>query len=174
MAREAGPADGRAPTRPDRQDRPTRPDGPTGRCVVPATADRWPDVELLLGSGGERGCWCQSWRGASAAFGRSDPGDNRDRLRCQVEEGPAPGVLAYLDGVAVGWCGLGPRASMPRLMRSRTIPIVDDVAVWSIGCFVVRAGLSPTRSDPRPARRRGRLRAVAGSAGDRGLPDRSG
>ena len=111
--------------------------------VVPATADRWSDVVELLGGSGERGCWCQSWRGSESAdvraFGRSAPGANRIALEAQVRSGEfAPGVIAYLGEVAVGWCGLGPRAAMPRLMRSRTIPRVDDVAVWSIGCFVVR------------------------------------
>ena len=123
--------------------------------VLPATAERWQDVLALLGSGGERGCWCQSWRGSDSAsvsaFGRSAPGANRDALESQVRFGDfAPGVVAYVEGEAVGWCGLGPRASMPRLMRSRTIPLVDDVPVWSIGCFVVRTGF----------RRRGVARAL--------------
>ena len=109
--------------------------------VVPATAPRWPDVVTLLGGSGERGCWCQAWRGSAAGFGRASPGGNREALHDQVESGAyAPGVLAYLDGEVVGWCGLGPRAAMPRLVNSRTIPHVDDVAVWSIGCFVVRTG----------------------------------
>lgn len=127
--------------------------------VVPATPERWSDVVILLGAGGERGCWCQSWRGSDAAsvsaFGRSAPGANRDALESQIRFGEfAPGVVAYLDGQPVGWCGLGPRASMPRLMRSRTIPLVDDVAVWSIGCFVVRTGF----------RRRGVARALLDGA----------
>jgi GNAT superfamily N-acetyltransferase len=127
--------------------------------VVPATGDRWSDVVELLGGSGERGCWCQSWRGSEsadvAAFGRSAPGANRIALEAQVRTGAfAPGVVAYFHGVPVGWCGLGPRAAMPRLLRSRTIPTVDDVPVWSIGCFVVRAGY----------RRRGVARALLGGA----------
>jgi hypothetical protein len=27
--------------------------------VVPATLDRWEDVEVVLGTDSERGCWCQ-------------------------------------------------------------------------------------------------------------------
>ena len=127
--------------------------------LCPATPQRWPDVVILLGTNGERGCWCQSWRGAEAGpaggFGRSDPGWNRDALESQVRFGGfAPGVIAYLDGEPVGWCGLGPRAAMPRLMRSRTIPLVDDLPVWSIGCFVVRVGY----------RRRGLARALLDGA----------
>ena len=127
--------------------------------IRPATAARWPDVVTLLGGNGERGCWCQAWRGSDgrpgSAFGRSADGANRDALESQVRFGAfAPGVIAYLDGEPVGWCGLGPRAAMPRMMRSRTIPLVDDVAVWSIGCFVVRAGY----------RRRGVARALLDGA----------
>jgi GNAT superfamily N-acetyltransferase len=117
--------------------------------VVPATADRWPDVVTLLGGGTERGCWCQAWRGTRRGDGLGV--DNRARLEAQVRDGTfAPGVIAYLAGEPVGWCGLGPRAAMPRLAASRTIPAVDDRPAWSIGCFVVRPGY----------RRRGVARAL--------------
>ncbi len=117
--------------------------------VHPATAERWPDVVTLLGGTTERGCWCQAWRGTRKADGFGD--DNRARLEAQVRGGSfAPGVIAYLGGEPVGWCGLGPRAAMPRLQGSRTIPAVDDAPAWSIGCFVVRPGF----------RRRGVARAL--------------
>lgn len=126
--------------------------------VVPATVGRWDDVVALLGGNGEQGCWCQSWRGTDAGspgFGQALAGAHRAALERQVTEGDfAPGVIAYLDGLPVGWCGLGPRRAMPRLMRSRTIPLVDDVPVWSIGCFVVRVGY----------RRRGVARALLDGA----------
>jgi GNAT superfamily N-acetyltransferase len=48
--------------------------------------------------------------------------------------------LAYLDNQIVGWCGFGPRSEMGRLVRSRTIPAVDGLPVWSIVCFLVRPG----------------------------------
>jgi GNAT superfamily N-acetyltransferase len=53
---------------------------------------------------------------------------------------PGPGVLAYVDGEVAGWCSVAPRASYRRLLRSRTIPVVDDRDTWSIVCFVVRPG----------------------------------
>jgi len=68
-------------------------------------------------------------------------GGNRERLHAQIEAGDfAPGLLAYIDGEPVGWCGLGPRRAMPRLVNSRTIPAFDDLPVWSIGCFKIRVG----------------------------------
>jgi GNAT superfamily N-acetyltransferase len=123
--------------------------------VHPATAERWPDVVTLLGGSDERGCWCQAWRGSRRGDGA--PRDNRARLESQVRAGSfAPGVVAYHGGIPVGWCGLGPRAAMPRLVGSRTIPQVDDAPAWSIGCFVVRPGY----------RRRGVARALLRGAVD--------
>ena len=107
--------------------------------IVAATVDRWSDVAELLGESGERGCWCQPWRGTDAvarATGESRPA----RLRRQMEADPPPGYLAYLDGMPVGWIGVSVRTETPRLVRSRTIPAIDDLPVWSIGCFRIRVG----------------------------------
>lgn len=107
--------------------------------TYPATPDRFEDVEEVFGASGEAGCWCQAWRGLDAkalSGGRS----RRQLLRDQMSEDPPPGFVAYLDGVPVGWIGIGVRTETPRLMRSRTIPRIDDQAVWSIGCFQVRPG----------------------------------
>jgi GNAT superfamily N-acetyltransferase len=49
-------------------------------------------------------------------------------------------MLAYVEAVPVGWCGFGVRRQMGRLVRSRTIPNVDGVEVWSIVCFAIRVG----------------------------------
>jgi GNAT superfamily N-acetyltransferase len=108
--------------------------------VVPATADRWPDVVTLLGGNGDRGCWCQAPRGRAVGYGKSRPGVRREALRAQLDEDPPAGMLAYIEGEVAGWCGFGPRPALPRLQRSRTIPKVDELPVWSILCFNVRVG----------------------------------
>jgi GNAT superfamily N-acetyltransferase len=116
---------------------------PTGPAieVVPATADRWPDVMAIMGgSGGDRGCWCQYYRWSSSDFSALGAGGGRRALERQVTVGPPPGLLAYIDDQPVGWVGIGPRREMGRLVRSRTIPLIDDVPVWSILCFLVRPG----------------------------------
>jgi GNAT superfamily N-acetyltransferase len=46
-------------------------------------------------------------------------------------------VALAKDGRAVGWVSLGPREDFERLERSRVRPRLDDIAVWSIVCFVV-------------------------------------
>ena len=124
--------------------------------VVPATSDRWADVQTLMGRDGEHGCWCQYWRQSSSDYSRRGPGGGERALRTQLEGSPSPGVLAYVDGDAAGWCGLWPRQRVERLVRSRTIPEVDDVPVWSIVCFLVRVGY----------RRRGVARALLDGAID--------
>ncbi len=129
----------------------TRPmPSPAAPEVHPATLDRWEDVKELLGGDGEGGCWCQPWRGFDTKALAGDR--SRERLmREQIAAGPPPpGFLAYLDGVPVGWTGVSVRTTTPRLVNSRTIPAIDDLPVWSIGCFRIRPGY----------RRRGVARAL--------------
>ena len=108
--------------------------------VVPATVERWDDVVSVLDATGEHGCLCQPWRGKDAVE-KAEGLDRRQRLRRQIEStSPAPGFVAYVDGQAVGWVGVAVRTEAPRLMNSRTIPLVDEQPVWSIGCFRIRPG----------------------------------
>jgi len=106
--------------------------------VVPAGPEEWSDVETLLGWDQDRGCWCQYWRLSSSAYAARGPGG--PVMRARLDRQPTPGMLAYVDAEVVGWCGMGPRTEMERLSRSRTIPRIDDRPVWSIVCFLVRAG----------------------------------
>jgi GNAT superfamily N-acetyltransferase len=82
--------------------------------IVAATAARWDDVQELLGTNGDSGCWCQAWRGLDAkalAGGRT----RQELLLDQIVSGPpAPGFL--------------------------TIPAIDELLVWAIGCFRIRPG----------------------------------
>jgi GNAT superfamily N-acetyltransferase len=108
--------------------------------VVPATPERWPDVETMLGGDLDKGCWCQAWRGRDEIARQA--GESRpETLRRQVENDfPPPGYLAYIGDEVVGWCGVSVRTRTPRLINSRTIPRIDDKPVWSIGCFLIRVG----------------------------------
>jgi GNAT superfamily N-acetyltransferase len=64
----------------------------------------------------------------------------RKTMRRLLAHPTPPGLLAYVGKQVAGWCGLGPRSEMERLVRSRTIPLVDDRPVWSVVCFLVRTG----------------------------------
>lgn len=110
--------------------------------VRPATGDRFADVAAILAPGNPdtEACWCLSYRIPNAEF-RALAGPERPaRLRRYAEEGTPPGVVAYVDGDPAGWCSVSPRAGHHRLARSRTIPAVDEVPVWSVVCFVIRPG----------------------------------
>jgi GNAT superfamily N-acetyltransferase len=106
--------------------------------VVPATAERWPDLEALFGKNGAcAGCWCMFWRLSRAEYTRQQGEGNKAALRELTLGNQVPGVLAYVDGRPAGWCSVGPRESYASLERSRTLKRVDDQPVWSIVCFFV-------------------------------------
>ena len=65
---------------------------------------------------------------------------NKKAMRKIIRDGVVPGILAYVDGVPVGWCAVEPRVKYSALERSRILKPVDDAPVWSIPClFVAKA-----------------------------------
>jgi GNAT superfamily N-acetyltransferase len=104
--------------------------------VVPATPERIDDVVAVLNPV----CMCQYWRMSSGEYGRSTAEGRRAALLAQLGESPPAGMLAYVDGRPAGWVGFAVRGRSGRLVRSRTIPKVDDLPVWAVYCFTVRAG----------------------------------
>jgi GNAT superfamily N-acetyltransferase len=110
--------------------------------IEPLTEVRWPALAGLFSEGGDpRWCWCMYWRVRAVDFGRSRPEENRAALHGLVGRELAPGLVALEpDGRAVGWVSLGPREEFERLERSRVRPRLDEVAVWSVVCFVVSRG----------------------------------
>ena len=129
----------------------------------PLTPGRWDDLEALFGGRGVcGGCWCMFFRQGSSEFKANKGETNRRLFREIVESGEPPGILAYRDGAAVGWCAVAPRDKYPRLDRSRTMRRLDTLPVWSIVCLFVS----------RQARRRGLsvelVRAAVSYAAGRG------
>lgn len=108
--------------------------------VRPATLDDWPAVEQILGGDGERGCWCQYWRLSSSDYSHRPAGEGAGLMRRQLATDPAPGIVAHRGDEPAGWLGLWPRERFARLVRSQTIPRVDELPVWSVVCFLVRVG----------------------------------
>jgi GNAT superfamily N-acetyltransferase len=107
----------------------------------PLTSERWADFEKLFGPrGATGGCWCMYWRTTQAEYERQKGDGNRAVMRAIVESGEIPGILAYSDGRAVGWCSVAPREAFPRLERSRILKRVDESPVWSVVCFFVEKG----------------------------------
>jgi GNAT superfamily N-acetyltransferase len=107
-------------------------------AVHPLTPARWPDLVKLFGPRGAcGGCWCMWWRLPRAEWEAGKAGGNQHGLESYVRAGHVPGLVAYDRGEPVGWVAVEPRASYPRLARSRTLAPVDDAPVWSITCFFV-------------------------------------
>jgi GNAT superfamily N-acetyltransferase len=115
----------------------TTPASAVGHAEVLPALGRFDDFAEVVGvkKPGGRGCWCMAYRDS-----RVPVEERPDYMREQCATDPGPGVLAYLDGVPVGWCSVAPRSTYRRLMHSRTIPFVDDRDAWSAVCFVVRGG----------------------------------
>lgn len=109
--------------------------------VRPATSQRFDDLATMLGPKNPTStvCWCLSHR-LDSKTSRGLVGPARgEHVRKLTERPVAPGVLAYDGETVVGWAAVAPRAELP-FERSRKIPHVDDLPVWSIWCLRVRPG----------------------------------
>jgi ribosomal protein S18 acetylase RimI-like enzyme len=111
--------------------------------IMPATAERFDDVEHAFSGGGDGlSCQCQWWTLTNAQFQASGQEDRERMLRAQIAEQPSPALIAYVDGEAAGWVRVGPRTAQPRLSRTRDFAATsepwDDPSVWAVTCFVVR------------------------------------
>jgi len=105
--------------------------------VLPATG-HWDDFAAFMvpRKPGGGGCVCMSYRDS-----RLDMPGRIEYMHSECSREPGPGVLVYVDGTVAGWCSIAPKSTYRRLMRSRTIPHLDeDQDPWSIVCFVVRGG----------------------------------
>ncbi|MFK0117926.1 GNAT family N-acetyltransferase [Streptomyces sp. NPDC090994] len=99
------------------------------------------DMRALLGpkSPDATVCWCLSHR-VPSKLNNELRGPARGAYAaglCRAD--PPPGVLAYDGDEPVGWAAVAPR-SATSFARSRTIPHVDDLPVWSLWCVRVRPG----------------------------------
>ncbi|HLC05439.1 MAG TPA: GNAT family N-acetyltransferase [Anaerolineales bacterium] len=106
--------------------------------IRPLTPDLWPAFEDLFGkSGASNGCWCMHWR-IGSAYHKRPRAENKAAFRSIVRRGPPPGLLAFEGDLAVGWCQLTSRDSLPWLEHDWRVKRVDDAPVWCLSCFYVR------------------------------------
>jgi len=112
--------------------------------IEPATADRFDDAQHALSGGGDgHGCQCQWWMITNAEWQKTSQEQRESLLRDEIEAGPPPALIAYVDGEAAGWVRIGPRTTQVRIGRTRNFTDAtqepwDDDSVWSVSCFVVR------------------------------------
>lgn len=106
--------------------------------ATPLTLDNWNDfVALFDQRGAQNGCWCMYWRVTRREFTQNFGENNRKALHEIVKNGVIPGILAYHQGRAFGWCSVAPRQDFASLERSRTLRQVDEKPVWSLVCFYI-------------------------------------
>jgi GNAT superfamily N-acetyltransferase len=124
-----------------------------GIAIVPANEASWEDLQTVFGRrGNAAGCQCQRFKLAPRESFGSFPAEERAfRLRQQTNSGhpeaeTTAGLIAYLDGEPVGWCGVEPRVNYSGLLRVFRVPWdgrtedKTDASVWSVTCFFVRPG----------------------------------
>ncbi|WP_282692271.1 GNAT family N-acetyltransferase [Streptomyces sp. CC208A] len=84
-------------------------------------------------------CFCLSHR-IPAKLDKELRGPARSEyVAALCDREPPPGVLAYDGDEPAGWAAVAPR-SETAFARSRKIPHVDDLPVWSLWCVRVRPG----------------------------------
>ena len=106
----------------------------------PVIPERQPDLARFSEAHGKfRYCSCMRWRMRSSQFQRATKEERVAALEALVRQGTPVGVLAYADGVPVGWCSVAPRETYAGLERYRALPRIDDEPVWSVVCFFIDA-----------------------------------
>ncbi|MEK7865489.1 MAG: GNAT family N-acetyltransferase, partial [Planctomycetota bacterium] len=116
---------------------------PDGLTIQRLTARRMDDMGRVLGGTWGSGCWCIFPRMTPAQEGAlPGPGGASDRRRHEMTRlagrRRAPGLIAYLEGEAVGWVAIAPRGELGRVDASKATPRVDEVDVWVIPCITIR------------------------------------
>jgi GNAT superfamily N-acetyltransferase len=104
------------------------------------TADRRADLLVLFGDDGAySNCWCTWYLLTNKQFNETAPDDRKALLLGQVDGGLEPGLLAYREGVPVGWCAVAPRERYARMNAPRAIShkAVDDRPAWVVSCFYI-------------------------------------
>lgn len=112
--------------------------------IKPATPDRFDDAEHTLTGGGDgASCQCQWWMMPGTEWDKTTRDQRTAMLRRELDEGPPPALIAYVDDEPAGWVRVGPRTRQVRLARTRNYAAHsqepwDDASVWAVSCFVVR------------------------------------
>ena len=110
--------------------------------VVPATAERFADVATIVGPpvAGGQACWCLANRLRSPERSALGPAGQADYVRDLCSRDLEPGLLAYDEGLAVGWAGVAPRSELFAFRRGGRVPWIDERPVWAVFCFRVLGG----------------------------------
>lgn len=131
--------------------------------VEPLTPERRDDFldlfdhRAFADNPGWQQCYCfdQRFAGDEAELASRTGADNRRDMGDAIAARRAHGLLAYVEGRAVGWCSAAPKAELVRLGRRDWMP-AEAERVGSIGCLVIAPQY----------RRHGVARRLVAAAGD--------
>jgi GNAT superfamily N-acetyltransferase len=121
--------------------------------IVPANEASPEDLHIIFGTRGPAAqCQCQRYKlKPRESFGSFPTEERALRLRAQTNAGhpraaTTSGLVAYLDGVPVGWCAIEPRTAYEGLLRVYRVPWEGrsedktDDSVWAVTCLFSRVG----------------------------------
>jgi GNAT superfamily N-acetyltransferase len=75
--------------------------------------------------------WVDTWDG----WGDRTAGENRSFREALFDRGEYDGYLLFADAAVAGWCQVGPRDRLEKLVRQFQRPA--DPEVWAVTCFFV-------------------------------------
>jgi GNAT superfamily N-acetyltransferase len=88
---------------------------------------------------GEGWCCCAAWWTATwEGWGERTAEENRGLRERLFDRGEWDGYLLYAGDVPVGWCQVGPRDRLAKLVAQFRRP--PDPDAWAVTCFVVAPG----------------------------------
>jgi GNAT superfamily N-acetyltransferase len=86
--------------------------------------------------GAPKYCWCMAWRHSGREHVQND--EKKRMMMTLIDSGTPVGILAELDGKAIGWCSVAPRQTYRKLSKQQDD---SETGIWSIACFYVPTAL---------------------------------
>ncbi|MDX8456035.1 GNAT family N-acetyltransferase [Mesorhizobium sp. VK9D] len=111
---------------------PQKPDLAGIRFVEVTQKTRGRFETLFEQPGAPKYCWCMAWRHSSREHIQND--EKKRMMTALIDVGTPVGIIAELDGKAVGWCSVAPRETYRRLSKQQDD---SETGIWSIACFYV-------------------------------------
>ncbi|MGX8007541.1 N-acetyltransferase family protein [Mesorhizobium sp. ORM8.1] len=115
---------------------PQKPDLAGIRFVEVTQKTRGRFETLFEQPGAPKYCWCMAWRHSGRAHVQND--EKKRMMMARIDSGTPVGILAELDGRAIGWCSVAPRETYRRLSKQQDD---SETGIWSIACFYVPRAL---------------------------------
>ena len=105
--------------------------------VLRLDAERMDDFALVHGEANGAGwCHCVAWWVPTwQGWGERSADDNRAFRQRLCQRGEYDGYLLYVDGQPAGWCQVGPRDRLSKLVTQFELAPAPDT--WAVTCFFI-------------------------------------